>query len=394
LVALEKSKFTTTGGALNERTILALKTENTHPKDQLSLLKSKSGDANVYTSNESKIKILNDQILTLEQDKSNLTSKLRNLKNEYDVKLNLIKSEIEKLQILLERSAITSNHGTENTPDKNRIDNRTEFKGSGNIASTRYDGSSSVQWPNYTNSMNKITSPDIKMVESTYRPGEKSGDGRTTYGSSVSGNYSTGGPTGPTGGVSNLASSGSRGEATSSVSYGSTSGVQRAGSSYGTTGATGTGATGYGATGATGYGTTPGGGVTESTIYGGGSGTYGTSSYGQASGTDAGYASSTSGYTGVGGAPGSSSISGGSNISGTSDIGGVTYGTGVSGASGVSGVGATDLSGTTGISGATGTSRYTTGTTGTTGTGATGIGSSGTQGGPNYLSTYRYNREQ
>jgi hypothetical protein len=171
LVALEKAKLTTTSGDLNERTVLALKTENTQLKNELSLLRSKSGDANVYASYESKIKSLNDRILLLEQEKSNLTTELRNLKNEYDVKLNFSKSEIEQLQIRLDRSGITSYHGTENTPDKNRIDNRTEFKGSGNIASTRYDGSSSVQSPNYTSPMNKITSPEIKMVESTYRPG-------------------------------------------------------------------------------------------------------------------------------------------------------------------------------------------------------------------------------
>ena len=374
LVALEKARITTTGGEHNERTILALKTENTQLKNELSQLRSKAGDPNVYASYQVNIKGLNDKILQLEQEKSDLTTQLRNLKNEYEVRLNFSKGEVEQLQIRLDKSGVHSYNATENTPDKNRTDNDAKFNRSGATAlsSTLGGASSNVVSPNYTSPMNKMTSPDIKMVESTYRPGESAG------------NRSSVQPT-PGGGVSglasNLTSSGSRGQASYSGSTEqrpSTYGATGTGG-YSSTGSYGTGSSStYGATGTTGtagnyatgqYGAQQGATSSVSSSYGA-TGNYGTSSgsYGTAGnvtgGTGAGY-----GSTNVGGAT-------------TYGAYGTTGATGLTGATnvtGTSGLGTTSTSGTLGGA----SSRYSSSTSGATGPAPGG-----------YQSTYRYNRDQ
>ena len=384
LVALERARLTTTGGEHNERTILALKTENTQLKNELSQLRSKAGDANVYASYQTNIKGLNEKILQLEQEKSNLSTELRNLKNEYEVKLNFSKGEIEQLNIRLDRSGVHHYTATDSTPDKNRVDND-RFKGTGGIGAsgTTGFGGSSVTSPNYVSPMNKMTSPEIKMVESTYKAGGETTSTRVTPGAIGS----------------NLTSSGSRGDV--QPSYGSGATGQRYGSTAttGATGATGgvsgvqgsygTTGTSYGVSGTSGvsgqagtYGTTGG----SSTGYGTGSGSYG----------QAGQYSSSSGSAGQYGS-GSGTYTAGS-ISGSGVGGGISSSYGTSGVSGTLG-GATGLGATgLGATGLSGTSRYTTSTqgasgTGTSGTGTSGTGTSGTGAtGTGYQSSsYRYN---
>lgn len=73
------------------RTIQVLQDENLKLKNEINGLRADRGSSELVASYKQQIKALNDRILELEQEKSNLSAQLVNLRNEYDVNISVHK---------------------------------------------------------------------------------------------------------------------------------------------------------------------------------------------------------------------------------------------------------------------------------------------------------------
>lgn len=304
VMGIEKLRFGASNEAAHQKAMQVMQEETLKLRNEISALRSEKGSAELVTSYKNQINDLNGRIHDLEQDKSNLTSELLNLRNEYDVKLSIFNSQISIGKA--GQSGITSPGGL-NSPVHEYSSPSQGSYGEIRMVSSQIqqgqDGSASSsasqsRGATYGNTgslaQSGISSASNQPSTSTY--GVTQGQGASGYGtnSGVSGSGSTYGATG------GLRATGIQGPSGTGLTSGTgvTSGISGSGSAYGS----------YGNTGVT-------GGLTSSTTgYQGTSPTYqsgtiGAGNLGQSGTSGSGYSSYQSGVKGAGNIGGSSSSS-------------------------------------------------------------------------------------
>ena len=69
--------------------------ENLKLKNEISILRSEAGSAELIAAYKVDISNLNNRILELEQEKSNLTAELSNLRREYEAKIRIYEENVK-----------------------------------------------------------------------------------------------------------------------------------------------------------------------------------------------------------------------------------------------------------------------------------------------------------
>jgi archaellum component FlaC len=85
-VEKEKSKVST-GGQLHA--LDELRNQNQNLMNQIAQLRVEKGSSELVANYKGEIRVLNERILELEQEKSNLSAELSNLRREYEAKLSI-----------------------------------------------------------------------------------------------------------------------------------------------------------------------------------------------------------------------------------------------------------------------------------------------------------------
>ena len=267
LVGVEQTR--TLGGVhdAHARAVKVLQDEILNLKNENLALRGEKSSAELVANYREQIGALNNRILELEQEKSDLTAELSNLRREYEVRLRLGGADIIRDE---EGGKRTIYSGV----DKSRSPGQT-------TGEKDYSTVSPVQ------QYGGMGSPDIKMVQSSYREGgEESSRGGATYGATdrlSSSGYSSGsGVREETGGRTSYGEQGKESSYTrpGTSASGLTGGFNQSGSGFNQSGSVNRpGTSGEGYQGTT-YGS--GSGMQQSGSYGSGnmrsSGTYGSKS--------------------------------------------------------------------------------------------------------------------
>ncbi len=377
LMSLNKLKSTINNTEAHNRAMQVIQEENAKLKTEINALRVERGSSELMASYKQQIQALNDRIHELEQEKSNLKAELLNLKNEYEVRLNV---QNFNNQVDIKKSSVTDYN------DNRKSDISSASKINANMTSPvqKYNINSGISSP-------KDEGFGIKMVDSKIEPSsstvktptyggsltdsKQSGSQGSTYGvnvNPVTSTYQTpsssyqGSSVSGNSGVYGTSLSGSGVKNAPTYQQGSSSGVYQPGTYQGTSGtASGVYQSGASGSGSGVYQSGTGSGIYQS---GTGSGIYPSAGTYQAAGSSGAYQSGASGtYQGAGSGIYQSGTSGASNIGGSSG----TYQPG------------TYQSGSSGVYQAGGYQGYQSTTGGATGTGA-GFSSSGYQ-----SSTYR-----
>ncbi len=96
LLSLNKSTLITEGHATN-RSLQILQDENSKLRNEISQLRVEKGSTEMISSYKTQVQQLNDRILELEREKSNLQAELFNLKEEFKVK-GMLDSPVAKYE--------------------------------------------------------------------------------------------------------------------------------------------------------------------------------------------------------------------------------------------------------------------------------------------------------
>ena len=89
LFNVKKAQVTVSTNETQSRTIQLLQDENTKLKNEINTLRVDRGSSELIASYKTQVKQLNDRILELEQEKSNLSAELLNLRHELEVKVSV-----------------------------------------------------------------------------------------------------------------------------------------------------------------------------------------------------------------------------------------------------------------------------------------------------------------
>lgn len=309
LLALNKLKSTINNTEAHNRALQVIQDENAKLKTEINALKVDRGSSELITSYKQQIQALNDRILELEQEKSNLKAELLNLKNEYEVRLNV---QSYNNQVDIKKSSVTDYYDNR----KSDVSNASKINANMTSPVQKYNINSGISSP-------KDEGFGIKMVDSKIEPSsstvktptyggsltdsKQSGSQGSTYGvnvNPVTSTYQTpassyqGSSVSGSSGVYGTSLSGSGVQNAPTYQQGSSSGVYQPGTYQGTTGVSSniyqSGASGSAGSGVYQAGT--GSGIYQS---GTGSGVYpGTSGTYQGAGSSGIYQSGTSGVTG------------------------------------------------------------------------------------------------
>lgn len=159
LTSLSKLKTTVNNDSAFNKTISVLTEENNRLKNEINTLRVDRGSSELIASYKEQVQVLNSRIHELEQEKSNLSAQLLNLKNEYEVRLSVQSHNID-----FKQSNMTGYRESEISSDR---------------SGTKYN--SPIHTGGISNYGNSSHETDIKMIDSKIVDGGNGGS--ATYGS-------------------------------------------------------------------------------------------------------------------------------------------------------------------------------------------------------------------
>ena len=160
ILSLRKLKSTVNNSDAHARTIQVLQDENSKLKTEINALRVERGSPELISSYKVQIQSLNDRILELEQEKSNLKAELINLRNEYEVRLTV---QNFNSQVDIKKSSVTD-YNDARASDVSGM-RSTEGRNNANMTSPvqKYNINSGISSP-------KDEGFGIKMVDSKIEP--------------------------------------------------------------------------------------------------------------------------------------------------------------------------------------------------------------------------------
>lgn len=110
ILRLNKLKTTVNNDVAHNRSVQVITDENNKLKNEINALRVERGSSELISSYKQQVQQLNERILELEQEKSNLSAEVTNLENELKVRLSV---QTYNSSVDIKRSAVTDIRGSE-----------------------------------------------------------------------------------------------------------------------------------------------------------------------------------------------------------------------------------------------------------------------------------------